>query len=87
MVWAASDIHYEIPTPKADFWINISAMPDKDDSSDVVADFGERWIPETGPDVNYISKAHHGGVRQMFNENIYQGKSAFQLLKECITKK
>lgn len=86
MVWAASDIHYEIPTPKADFWINISAMPDKDDSSDVVADFGERWIPETGPDVNYISKAHHGEVRQMFNENIYQGKSAFQLLKECITK-
>lgn len=87
MVWAASDIHYEIPTPKADFWINISAMPNKDDSSDVIADFGERWIPETGPDVNYISKAHHREVRRMFNENICQGKSAFQLLKEYITKK
>jgi hypothetical protein len=87
IVWAVSDIHYELPTPKANHWINISASPKENDTSDIIANIGERWIPKTGPDINYITKAHHGNVYRMFNEDIYQGKSAFLLLKECITKK
>lgn len=84
MVWAVSELHYELPSPKAKYWINISASPDDSDISDLIADIGERWIPEKGPNINYITKANHARVDQMFNETIYQGKSAFLLLKECI---
>lgn len=84
MVWAVSDIHYKLPTPKANFWINISASPDDNDISDLIADIGERWIPEKGPNINYITKANHANIPQMFKESIYQGKSAFLLLQESI---
>lgn len=48
MVWLGSDIYLSKPTPKAEFWINVRADAKKPDSSDGVADFGERWIPQ-GP--------------------------------------
>lgn len=87
MVWAVSDLHYELPSPKAKYWINISASPDENDMSDIIAEIGERWVPEKGPDINFISKAHHANVTRMFNESAHQGKSAFLLLQECIIRK
>lgn len=86
LVWLGSDIYGDQPTPVADFWINIKAMPSKPDQSDSVADFGEKWEVLCGPDVNVTMDTNHANAPAMFTRPVAEGKSASDLMFEAIRK-
>ena len=84
LVYLASTLYRKIPKPKADFWINIHASPTKPDSSDDVAEFGERWIINNGPDINISMDINHWNAEDMFKNIIKQKKSAHDFISESI---
>ena len=83
MVWMGSDIYLSKPTPKAEFWINVRADAKKPDSSDGVADFGERWIPQ-GANVSVVADIHHYDAGRMFSVMMPQGYSPYDYVKRSI---
>ena len=44
--------HNPEPNPNAKVWINVHATPKHPDQTDAVANFGDRWIIQSGPNVN-----------------------------------
>lgn len=86
LVCIGADIHRAAPEPRAKFWINIRADPKKPDSSDNVAEFGERWVVKAGPQLNYIADVNHYNARKMFLTPLKDKKSAAVLMWESIRK-
>ncbi|CAI8969240.1 Alpha/beta hydrolase [Pseudomonas sp. IT-232MI5] len=84
LVWLGSDIYFSEPTPVAETWINIRANASTPDQSDGVADFGERWIIETGPTINKTIDKHHASADWMFIEPVQGTKSACDLIFDSI---
>ncbi len=76
LVWVGSDIYRTKPEPSADMWINVLADPKDPDQSDSVANFGERWIIKSGPDINAIMDINHASARGMFHNRIQNDLSA-----------
>ncbi|KPN91672.1 hypothetical protein [Pseudomonas nunensis] len=84
LVWLGSDIYMDKPSPVAENWINIKATPSTPDSSDGVADFGEKWIIDCGPSINANVDANHYNASALFARPISGAKSASDLLFESI---
>ena len=84
LVWVGSNIHRGTPKPKTNFWINILAKPSSPDSSDRVADFGERWIVDKGPNINHIADIHHYNARGLFFCPLAGGKTAADIMHDSI---
>lgn len=83
-VWLGSDIYMSEPQPVAEFWINIRASSSKPDSSDSVADFGERWNIKSGPTMNKTIDIHHASADWMFIQPVQETKSALDLIFDSI---
>ncbi|MGY4659962.1 hypothetical protein ACVWZ9_000756 [Pseudomonas chlororaphis] len=86
LVWLGSDIYGSVPTPVAEQWINIKATPSNPDRSDGVANFGEKWLISSGPDLNVSMNTNHANALGMFTGAIAGRKSACDLIFESITK-
>ncbi|WP_240924761.1 hypothetical protein [Metapseudomonas otitidis] len=71
------------PTPKAKFWINIRADAKQPDSSDSVAEFGERWVPK-GANVSAVADINHLYADRLFKVMLPQGLSALEYVKQSI---
>jgi pimeloyl-ACP methyl ester carboxylesterase len=84
LVWLGSDIYYSKPEPKSGFWINVRANPRVPDSSDSVAEFGERWSISSGPDVNHVMDINHYNARDMFCKPMAEGLSAEDYMFESV---
>lgn len=84
LVWLGSDIYYSKPQPKSGFWINVRANPRAPDSSDSVAEFGERWSVSSGPDVNHVMDINHYNARDMFCNPMAEGLSAEDYMFESV---
>lgn len=80
LVYTGSNIYMTKPKPKADFWINLKAVPSKPDQSDSVAEFGERWNVKIGPNINNEADLNHYNAKKMFTIKLTSGKSACQHL-------
>lgn len=76
LVWVGSDIYGSTPNPQADMWINVLADPKDSDQSDGVANFGERWVIKSGPDVNATMDINHYSAYGLFQNPIQNGLSA-----------
>lgn len=81
-----ADLYFESPIPvKAMFWINISTYPKKFGIDDAIAHIGVQWKPWIhAPNIYHKTEESHGSAWKMFIENIFNGKSAFDLLIEDI---
>lgn len=86
LVWLGSDIYRERPDPVTADWINIKAMPTKRDSSDGVADFGEKWLISCGPSLNVNVDTNHANALGLFTARIVGSKSAGDMLFDSIMK-
>lgn len=86
LVWLGSDIYGDKPTPVANYWINIKAVPSRPDQSDSVADFGEKWQINSGPDINVNMNMNHANASAMFLSPIAQGRSVSDLMYDAINK-
>ena len=75
LVYAGSNIYLSKPKPKADFWINLKAVPSKPDQSDGVAEFGERWNVKSGPNINNEADLNHYNAKKMFTIKLTSGIS------------
>ncbi|RMQ41649.1 hypothetical protein ALQ04_00538 [Pseudomonas cichorii] len=84
LVWLGSDIYLSEPSPVAEIWINILANSSEPDSSDSVADFGERWIINSGPTINKTADIQHYAAGRMFKEPVLCEKSACDLIFDSI---
>ena len=69
IVFIGSRIYRQKPKPKAYFWINILAMPTEPDSSDDIAEFGERWMIITGPNINNNMDINHYNAKKCLHQN------------------
>ncbi|RRD56690.1 MULTISPECIES: type VI secretion system tube protein TssD [Bacteroidales] len=83
-----ADLYHEIPIPtSADFWINISAVPEDYKIDDLIADVGGQWKPKIHkPNIYFETKKSHGQALEMFTERIVNGMSAFDFLISSILK-
>lgn len=86
LVSIGSDIYNSEPNPIADKWINISCSPSNPDSSDSVAEFGERWIVSSGPTLNESVNINHAYADEIFTAKLSDRKSAYEHVKESIDK-
>ncbi|QJI41243.1 alpha/beta hydrolase [Pseudomonas sp. ADAK2] len=86
LVWLGSDIYRETPTPVAEQWINVKAMPTKKDQSDSVAEFGEKWRVSGGPAINVTMDTNHYNAVAMLTRPIAGAKSAGDIMYESIMK-
>lgn len=82
----ASDIYWDSPKPKCDFWFNVSTDPDELRQDDYVADIGGQWNPGDAPLVNVSTKFHHGEAGNMFRHVLYLNQSCSELLLIHINK-
>lgn len=62
----------------------IRANSSKPDSSDSVADFGERWNIKSGPTMNKTIDIHHASADWMFIQPVQETKSALDLIFDSI---
>ncbi len=83
-VWLGSNIYHSKPSPVAETWINVLANSSNPDSSDSVAEFGERWIIAKGPTTNKTANIHHAAADRLFIEPVQGEKSACDLIIESI---
>lgn len=86
LVWAGSDIYFGAPDPVAHDWINVKATPSRRNSSDGVADFGEKWTISCGPSLNINVDTNHANALGLFTARIAGGKTASDLLFDSIMK-
>lgn len=84
LVYVGSNIYMTKPKPKADFWINLKAVPSKPDQSDSVAEFGERWNVKSGANINNEADINHYNAKKMFTIKLTSGKSACQHLLDGV---
>ncbi len=85
IVSLASDVYWSSPTPKANYWINIIAIPENSEVDDYIADFGKKWIPESGTQINDECKCHHRNANIMLNNPLKDKKiSASDMLLHFI---
>jgi hypothetical protein len=59
-------VYEGMPQPKANFWINICATPSTLNPSDYMTSVTNKWIMQTGPNINKNIDAHHDEVSKMF---------------------
>lgn len=86
-VYLISDIYFQVPLPKANYWINITTLPDAKDyeGDDAIADFGVQWVPSTGVNLNDSCKCHHREAGLMFTKSLKnKGISASDMLLHFI---
>ena len=84
LVWLSSDIYFGHPSPVAANWVNIKATPSERDSSDGVADFGEKWLITYGPSLNVNVDTNHANALALFTARISGNKSAGDLLLDSV---
>jgi hypothetical protein len=84
LVSLGSDIYWNKPEPVADFWINITASPRQPNSSDQVANFGERWLVKDGPNINTTVNINHADAGSMFTTRINGSGSALDQMRTSI---
>lgn len=85
LVWLGSDVYFSKPEPVSGYWINVRAAPSRPDSSDSVANFGEQWRVESGPDVNANMDVNHARALDMFINPVHGGASASDILFDSIS--
>ncbi len=77
-----TDIYSQIPTPKAEYWINIFSDPKESNASDEIANLGEQWVPSARQtDIFHISKNNHEAAGEMFKENLPNDQSCESMLR------
>jgi len=88
-----SDIYFQTPTPKTNYWINITTLPEAKDyeGDDAIADFGIQWVPSNGVNLNDNCKYHHREAGKMFtkslkNKDISASDMLLHFIKEYIKK-
>jgi hypothetical protein len=79
-----SDIYREEPTPQAEFWINVRALPSRPNISDGVAWAGAKWIMLTGPHINSYVDTNHMDADQLFFSALEGKQSAADWMVESI---
>ncbi|HUE92618.1 alpha/beta hydrolase [Pseudomonas sp.] len=84
LVWLGSDVYFSRPEPVSGYWINVRAAPNRLDSSDSVANFGEQWRVDSGPDVNAQMDVNHARALDMFINPVRDSASASDILFESI---
>lgn len=84
LVWLGSDIYFSKPEPVSGYWINVKAAPKRPDASDAVANFGEQWRVDSGPDINTHMDVNHAYVLDMFISPVRGSASASDILFESI---
>lgn len=86
LVSIGSDIYSSEPKPVADEWINILCSPTTPNSSDGVAEFGERWKINSGPTLNESVNVNHADAYYIFTTKLSDGKSAYEHVTKSINK-
>ncbi|EMG0736311.1 hypothetical protein V3F60_004065 [Salmonella enterica] len=86
LVSIGSDIYNSEPKPVSDEWINILCSPTHPNSSDGVAEFGERWIVSSGPSLNESVDVNHAYADNIFTAKLSDGKSAYEHVTASIDK-
>lgn len=80
-----SDVYSSTPTPRANYWINVRASPNQDDSSDTVAKLGERWVIDEKttpqPNAQHVANVHHAYAKLLFDAG---GPSAHTVMVQSI---
>lgn len=73
--------------PKSNMWINVIANPESDNSSDNIADFGEKWnIPNSYTAINEAVNVNHESAIGLFISKLSLNQSALDLLIEDLKK-
>jgi hypothetical protein len=81
----AFDIPVAKPNPAAEFWINIRAQPtDFNWAGDLVSRLGNRWEPDSPPDISYECDTSHDYAGTMFFQKMTDNKSAADRMLESI---
>ena len=78
-IWAHSE-----SKPNAKVWINVHAAPRHPDPSDSVANFGDRWIIKSGPNVNVDVDANHADAGAIFNVRLANGMTVPDIVEKSI---
>ena len=71
-------------TPKAKVWINVHAAPKHPDSSDSVAEFGERWVIKSGPNVNVDANVNHEDAKGLLTKMLANGLTVADIVDNSI---
>jgi pimeloyl-ACP methyl ester carboxylesterase len=87
-VYLISDIYFTKPKPRYKFWINIRAESKfvDTDFSDLVANVGEQWAVNSGPNINSTVEINHLYAKTIFRHPIKDGKSAAAYMLESVRK-
>jgi hypothetical protein len=72
------------PNPNAKVWINVRGAPKHPDPSDSVANFGDRWIIKSGPNVNVDVDVNHADAEAMFKTKLANGMTVPDILENSI---
>lgn len=88
LVQIFSKIHSEPELePKSNIWINVIANPKSENSSDDIADFGEKWnIPNNYTTISETANVNHESAIGLFKSKLSLGQSALELLIEDLKK-
>lgn len=82
-----SDIYWDTPKPKSNYWVNIYANPDSNEIDDYIAWGGGQWIPnKNSVDVFHEVKYHHRQAGKMFKEIVKDGNSSSDILLSTVEK-
>lgn len=84
LVWLGSDIYFSKPEPVSEFWINVRAAAKRPDSSDSVAEFGEQWQIDSGPDINTRMDVNHASAIDMFRRPVQGRESVSDIVFKSI---
>ncbi|MDR3445865.1 MULTISPECIES: alpha/beta hydrolase [unclassified Dyella] len=72
------------PTPNAKVWINVHAAPTHPNQSDGVANFGDRWVIKSGPNVNVDVNVNHANAGAIFNTKLANGMTVPEIMENSI---
>jgi pimeloyl-ACP methyl ester carboxylesterase len=72
------------PEPRAKVWINVHATPRHPDPSDSVANFGERWVIKSGPNVNVDADVNHENAKALFTTMLANGMTVADIVDSSI---
>ncbi len=72
------------PKPNAKVWINIHGAPKRPDQTDAVANFGDRWVIKSGPNVNLDVDVNHADAGAMFATRLANGMTVPDIMESSI---
>lgn len=85
-VTIVSDIYWDYPNPKSDYWFNTFTSPSNYAIDDFIADTGGQWFPSGNLLVNIINPYHHGEAGSMFKQIVFMKQSMSDMLLVHINK-